>query len=259
MLLVFDIGNTNITIALFEIGTQNTAKKIWRINTAKNQTADEFGVIILNLLSNAQIKIKDIKALAASSVVPSVNRAFEQLAQKYFHKKLFFVDDENCGDLKFSMKNHKGLGADRIADSVAACHYFGGSCIVIDFGTATTFDCIDAKGRYVGGSITLGPATAAQTLNLKTALLPLVEIKKNTKAIGITTQTQIQAGLFIGYIGMIKEILERTKKEMKTKTVIATGGFASAMGEQIEGINKICPNLTLDGIKIIWEKSRRKK
>ncbi|MDR2860848.1 MAG: type III pantothenate kinase [Elusimicrobiota bacterium] len=262
MLLVFDIGNTNITIGIFDIKdlkTSSKAKKVWRISTIKSQTADEYAVILMDMFYYSGIKSEDIKWVAAASVVPSLNYSFKELSEKYLGKKLFFVNSENCAGLKFAVKSKKQVGADRIANSVAAFNMFGGGIIVIDFGTATTFDCIDLKGRYLGGAIALGPAKSAQALSLKTAQLPHVETKKVLKAIGVTTEECIQAGLYFGYIGLIKEILERSKKEMKVNHIIATGGLADMISGEIKDIEQVCPDLTLNGIRLIWEKSRRRK
>ena len=261
MLLVFDIGNTNITVGIFETGASKDprkAKKVWRISSLRNQTADEYAIMLMDMFHYSGINASDIKFAAASSVVPSLNSAFKELAAKYLNIDLFFVNHINCGGLKFSVKDYREVGADRIANAVAALEAFGPETVVIDFGTATTFDCIDKKGRYAGGAIALGPATAAQALSAKTAQLPHVETIKATKAIGISTVECIQAGLFFGYIGLIKEILARTKKEMNVKKVIATGGLAGMIAVEIKEIEEICPDLTLDGVRIVWERERKR-
>jgi type III pantothenate kinase len=197
--------------------------------------------------------------VAAASVVPALNGVFEELVLKYFGKKVFFINHINNGGLVFKTSNPKESGADRIADCVAAYSLYGGGCIVIDFGTATTFDCIDSKGRYLGGAIAPGPAISAQSLSLKTAQLPQVEMKKPSKAIGSNTVECIQSGLFFGYVGLIKELIARIKKEMKVNHIIATGGLAGLMSGEIKEIKEVSPDLTLEGIRIIWEKSRGKK
>jgi type III pantothenate kinase len=256
MLIVFDIGNTNITIGLFDKTTATEPLKVWRLLTLKGRTADEYGVFIINIFNQSFINIQDIKAVAIASVVPSLNSVFETLSKQLIGKKAFFINYKNSGGLKIKLQNPQELGADRIANAAAAFSIFGGGCIVIDFGTATTFDCIDLKGRYIGGAIALGPNLAAQALSLRTAQLPLVEMKKPQKAIGSSTVECIQAGLYYGYIGLIKEILTRTKKEMKVRHIIATGGLAQIMSDAIEEIEEVHPNLTLQGIKIVWEKSK---
>ncbi|MDR3049861.1 MAG: type III pantothenate kinase [Elusimicrobiota bacterium] len=267
MLIIFDIGNTNITIGLFwgsggKAALSKTANdkpiKVWRLSTLNGGTADEYGIFITNIFNQASIDIQDIKAVAIASVVPSLNLVFETLSKQLIGKKPFFINQKNSGGLKIKLQNPKELGADRIANAAAAFSLFGGGCIVIDFGTATTFDCIDLKGRYIGGAIALGPNLAAQALNLRAAQLPLVEMKNPQKAIGTSTVECIQSGLYYGYIGLIKEILARTKKEMKIRHIIATGGLAQIMSEAIEEIESVEPDLTLQGIKIIWENSNRK-
>jgi type III pantothenate kinase len=201
---------------------------------------------------------KSVKHVGIASVVPSLNSVFEDLVNNYFHKKAFFVNYVNNGGLEFATSNPKETGADRIADAVAAYSLFGGGMVIIDFGTATTFDCIDLKGRYIGGAIAPGPAISAQSLSIKTAQLPQVEMKKPRQAIGKNTVECIQSGLFFGYAGLIKELIARVKKEMKVKRIIATGGLAPLMIDEIKEIEFNCPDLTLEGIRIIWERHKSK-
>ncbi|MCA6070662.1 MAG: type III pantothenate kinase [Endomicrobium sp.] len=257
MFLALDIGNTNISVGLFDMKRKKILSnplKVWRMSTVKGQTSDEYATILLNMFFYSGYDAKKISNVAVASVVPSLNVVFEDLVEKYFNKKIFFVNHKNCGGLVFAVGNPEEVGADRIANVVAAYSTYGGDCIVIDFGTATTFDCIDSKGRYMGGSIAPGPAISAQSLSLKTAQLPRVEIKKPSKAIGTTTVECIQAGLYFGYIGFVKELILRTKKEIKVKHIIATGGLAGLMSNEISAIEIILPNLALEGICIIWEK-----
>ncbi|MCL1901643.1 MAG: type III pantothenate kinase [Endomicrobia bacterium] len=259
MFLAFDIGNTNITIGLFVFENGKVKKspvKVWRIATAKGRTSDEYGIILMDMFYYSGFNAKDVSHIAAASVVPSLNTVFEEFVKKYFNKKIFFINHINSGGLKFA-GNPKEAGADRIADAVAAYSDYGGGTIVIDFGTATTFDCIDLKGKYLGGAIAPGPAISAQSLSLKTAQLPQVEMKKPLRAIGNNTVECIQSGLYFGYVGLIKEIITRIKKEMKVNHIIATGGLAELMSGEIKDIEAVCPDLTLEGIKIIWEKSQK--
>lgn len=262
MLLALDIGNTNITAGLFRREKEKYAKypvKVWRMSTHKDRTEDEYAALLMDLFYYCGYSAKDVSNVAAASVVPALNNVFEALVKKYFNKKAFFVDYKNNGGLKFGYGNAQEAGADRIADAVAAYSLYGGGTVVIDFGTATTFDCIDLKGKYLGGSIAPGPAVSARSLNLKTARLPQVEMKKPSHAIGSDTVECIQSGLYFGYIGLIKEILSRIKKEMKVNHIIATGGLAELMSGEIKEIEDICPELTLEGIRIIWEKSAKIK
>jgi type III pantothenate kinase len=253
MLLVVDIGNTNIKMGLFDLKEGGGAKKVWRLSTIKNQTADEYAILIMDMFNYLDIDIKSIEAIAMASVAPSLNTSFKELTKKYFGKDIFIIDSEHCAGLRFSVENKTTVGADRIANSVAAYNRFGGGVIVIDFGTAITFDCIDLQGSYLGGAIALGPEVAAQSLSAKTAQLPHIEMKATNCAIGDTTQKCIQAGLYFGYIGLIKELIFRSKKEMQVNHIIATGGLAKLISDEIAEIEEICPNLTLDGIKIIWQ------
>ncbi|MDR2396064.1 MAG: type III pantothenate kinase [Endomicrobium sp.] len=260
MFLALDIGNTNITVGLFKMEGKNVLSnplQVYRMSTIKWQTSDEYATMLMNMFFYNDFNARDVKHVAIASVVPSLNVIFEEMTKKYFNKKVFFINHKNCGDLKFASLDNKEVGADRIADAVAAYFMYGGGCIVIDFGTATTFDCIDTNGRYLGGAIAPGPLISAQSLSLKTAQLPQVELKKPSKAIGTTTVECIQAGLYFGYVGLVKEIIKLTKREMKVNHIIATGGVASLMLNEIDEIEVILPNLTLEGIRIIWEKRNR--
>jgi type III pantothenate kinase len=258
MFLALDIGNTNITIGLFDMQNGKVFPgplKVWRMFTIKEQTFDEYATMLMDMFFYSGFDAKKVTSIGIASVVPFLNLTFEDLARNYFGVKAFFVSHINSGDIVFSVPNPREVGADRIADVVAAYSMYGGGCVIIDFGTATTFNCIDEKGRYVGGAIVPGIVTSAQSLSLKTAQLPQVEIIKPLKSIGNTTVECIQSGLYFGYTGLVKELLERIKNEMELKHIIATGGFADLMVEEIKGIKIILPNLTLEGIRIIWESS----
>jgi len=259
MFLAIDIGNTNITFGLFAEKNGKILpkpQKTWRMSTVKGRTVDEYGAMLMGMFFYSDFDSSKVKNVAIASVVPALNSAFQELILKYFGKKAFFVDYKNSGNLKFAGNNPQEAGADRIADAVAAFNIYGGGCIVIDFGTATTFDCIDLKGKYLGGAIAPGPQISAQSLNLKTAQLPQVEMKKPDNAIGENTVECIQSGIYFGYVGLIKEIIARIKKEMPVKTIIATGGLAGLMTGEIKEIKINNPDLTLEGIRIIFEKSK---
>ena len=260
MFLAIDIGNTNITFGLFVVKNGETVlgpKKVWRMPTLKGQTSGEYAAALMDMFSHSGFDAKSVKSVGIASVVPSLNSVFKDLAKNYFRKKAFFVNHINNGGLKFAANsNPKETGADRIADAVAAYSLFGGGTVIIDFGTATTFDCVDLKGRYIGGAIAPGPAISAQSLNLNTAQLPHIEMKKTRRAIGKTTVECMQSGLFFGYIGLIKELIARIKKEMKVNRIIATGGLASLMTGEIKEIERVCPDLTLEGIRIIFERQK---
>jgi type III pantothenate kinase len=258
MFLALDIGNTNITIGLFNIQNGKVLPgplKVWRMSTIKEQTSDEYATMLMDMFFYSGFDAKKVTYIGIASVVPSLNLVFEDLVRNYFGEKAFFINHINSGGIVFNVPNPKEVGADRIADAVAAYSMYGVGCVIIDFGTATTFDCIDEKGRYIGGAIAPGPAISVQSLSLKTAQLPQVEMKKPLKSIGNTTVECIQSGLYFGYIGLVKELLGRIKNEMELKHIIATGGLADLMVGEIKEIEIILPNLTLEGIRIIWERS----
>jgi type III pantothenate kinase len=256
MFLAVDIGNTNITVGLFDIQNGKVLPeplKVWRMSTIKGQTSDEYATILMDMFFYSGFDAKKVTCVGIASVVPSLNLVFEDLVRNYFGRESFFVNSVNSGGIIFAVANPKEVGADRIAAAVAVHSMYRGGCVIIDFGTATTFDCIDEECRYMGGAIAPGPAISAQSLSLKTAQLPQVEMKKPLKAIGLTTVGCIQSGLYFGYVGLVKELIERIKKEMEVKHIIATGGLANLMLDEIKEIEIILPNLTLEGIRIIWE------
>jgi type III pantothenate kinase len=258
MFLALDIGNTNITIGLFNMQKGKVLPgplKVWRMLTIKEQTSDEYAIILMSMLFYSGFDVKKVTNIGIASVVPSLNFVFEDLVSNYFGKKVFFVNHINSGGIVFNVPNSKEVGADRIADVAAAYSMYGGGCVIIDFGTATTFDCIDKKGRYIGGAIAPGLAISIQSLSLKTAQLPQIDMKKPLKSIGSTTEECMQSGLYFGYIGLVKELLVRIKNEMELKHIIATGGFADLVVGEIKGIEVILPNLILEGIRIIWGSS----
>ncbi|MDR3071582.1 MAG: type III pantothenate kinase [Endomicrobium sp.] len=256
-LLAVDIGNTNITIGLFDIDKKRSAcnpLKIWRLSTLEVRTADEYAITLINMLFYFGVDINKIKDVAIASVVPSLNVVFEELAKKYFGTNPCFINYKNSGGLVFAVKNPEEVGADRIANVVAAYRAYSCSCLVIDFGTATTFDCVNSKGEYVGGAIAPGSTMSAQALSLKTAQLPYVKMEKPMKSIGTTTIESMQSGLYFGYIGLVNELITRIKKEMEVKRIIATGGLVEPISNEIKEIEFVLPNLTLEGILAIWQK-----
>ncbi|MGA2090834.1 MAG: type III pantothenate kinase [Endomicrobiales bacterium] len=255
MLLAIDIGNTNVTIGVFRQENNNYVKgplQIWRLSTDRNKTADEYGTQLLDIFQFALIDPKQITGFAVGSVVPSLNSVFGEVAQTYFRKSAFFVTNETAKDLTICSDSPADVGADRLCDAVAVNAFFGGPSIVIDFGTATTFDCIDKHGAYLGGVIAPGPGISAESLAARTAKLPRVDMVKPSKAIGTSTVTSIQSGLYFGYVGLVKEIIERIAKELDgAPTIIATGGLANLIVPEIKEVKAIVPELTLEGIRLI--------
>ena len=263
MFLAIDIGNTNITLGLFKINNDKIEKEpfqIWRIATSKKKTADEYAIKILDIFyySDINLEKQKIKNIAIASVVPSLDTVFAELTKKYFNIEAFFINSKKSGGLKYRYTNPDEIGAERIADAVAVYDKYKTASIVIDFGTATTFDCIDKYGCYLGGIITAGPSISAEALSNRTAKLPLVNINVPQNPIGTNTVECIQSGLYYGYVGLVKEILLRLKKQMNDNNIkiIATGGLSSLIAKEIKEIDAIVPELTINGIKFIWEKEQ---
>ena len=259
MLLAMDVGNTNITLGVFEFENSKPRKspmRIWRLATNLSSTSDEYGTKILDFFHYSMISVEDVKAVAVASVVPVLDGVIEELSIQYFKKKPYFVKAETQKYLKVLHDNPVEIGADRVANAAAAIEFFKAPCVVIDFGTATTFDCINKKGEYMGGVIIPGPRIAAEALSRRTAKLPRVDIKKTDTVIRRSTVQSIQSGLYYGYIGMIKELLKRVVSEIGGKpVVIATGGLSDVILNDVKEVQKVVPELTLEGIRIIWQKS----
>jgi len=229
----------------------------WRLETKQRQTADEYGILARNLFALAEMEVSRIQHIVIASVVPPLNSVLEQMALKYFKLKPLFVEPGVKTGMPVLYDSPADVGADRIVNAVAAYDKYGGPAIVVDFGTATTFDAISAKGEYLGGIITPGPGISAEALFARTARLPRVEIKAPAKVIGTSTVGSIQSGLYYGYIGMIDGILERMLHELGAKTkIIATGGYASLIGTGSSLIQQIDPNLTLEGLRLIYERNK---
>lgn len=256
MLLVIDTGNTHTVLGVYD---ERKLIANWRLETKPRQTADEYGILARNLFALAGLEFTRIHDIIISSVVPPLNPTLEQMAQKYFNLKPLFVEPGIKTGMPILYESPNEVGADRIVNAVAAYEKYGGPAIVVDFGTATTFDAISIRGEYLGGLIAPGPAISAEALYSHTARLPRVEIKTPPKVIGTSTVGSMQAGLYYGYIGLIDGILERMLKELGDKTVVtATGGFASLIGKESRRIQHIDPDLTLAGLLILYEKNRSK-
>jgi type III pantothenate kinase len=221
---------------------------------------DEYGVLFRNLFAMERIEVKGIGGIVISSVVPPVDSTLRQVCERYFNTKPLFIEPGVKTGMPVLYDNPAEVGADRIVNSVAAFEKFGGPCIVVDFGTATTFDCVSAKGEYQGGVICPGIGISADALFEKTARLPRVDIRKPARVVGSTTVTSLQSGLYYGYLGLVDGILERLLGEMgKEAAVVATGGLAGLIGTGSKYIKHVDDLLTLDGLRIIWERNTNAK
>jgi type III pantothenate kinase len=264
MLLVLDVGNTNTVLGLFKLSESAPAELLanWRITTSRTYTVDEFGVLLRNLFALRGLEIGNVTGIAISSVVPPLESVLRQTFDLYFHVKPVFVEPGVKTGLPILTDNPTEVGADRIVNCVAAFERFGGPTIVVDMGTATTFDVISKKGEYIGGAIAPGLGISAEALFARAARLSRIDIKKPAKIIGTNTVEHVQIGLYYGYIGLVDGILERMIGEMgpETKTV-ATGGLAKLIAGGSNYIAEVDDMLTLNGLRIIYERNldRHKK
>lgn len=257
MLLAIDIGNTNIVLGLYE-GEQLFEN--WRIETKKGSTSDEYGMLLKELMSNAQVSAKDIAHIIISSVVPPLESIFVDMSLKYFAVKPLMVGPGLKSGIPILYDNPKEVGADRIVNAVAALKRYGGPIIVVDFGTATTFDLITEKGEYCGGVIAPGINISVDALFEKASKLPRVDMVKPRKVIGTNTVNSIQSGIIFGYVALVDGIVLRIKEEEDIDAkVVATGGLASIIGSESSTIDEVVENLTLEGLREIFLLNRSNK
>jgi type III pantothenate kinase len=254
MLLAFDIGNTTFAIGLFR---GKKLVKSWKIKTDSDRTSDEYGAILLNLFQVAGLQARAVTGAIISSVVPPLTPVIEETCAEFFGARALIVGPGLKTGMPILYENPLEVGADRITAAVAAFEKYGGPAIVVDFGTATTFDAVSARGEYLGGAIAPGIQIAAEALYLKTARLPRIEIRKPKRAIGRTTVSSMQSGLYFGYIGLVLNTIAENRKELgKNVRVVATGGFGSQVTEELPAIEAYEPDLVLEGLRIIFERNR---
>ena len=257
MLLAFDVGNTTVAIGLFR---EAKLLKSWKIKTDPDKTSDEYGALILDLFNVTGQEARRVDAAIISSVVPPLTSAIEDLCRDFFHVTALVVGPGLRTGMPILYENPLEVGADRIVAAVAAFEKYGGPCIVVDFGTATTFDAISARGEYLGGAIAPGIQISAEALYLKTARLPRIEIRKPRKAIGRTTVGSMQSGLYFGYVGLVTNTIAEIRKELGADAkVVATGGFGGQITPEVAAIGAYEPDLVLDGLRIVFERNREAK
>ena len=256
MLLAIDVGNTNITLGLYDDGGALGPR--WRLATEHNRMSDEYGIMLISLFQHAGVTAGDVDGIAMASVVPPLTSTFQQACEKYLGQPPLVVDAGVKTGVRVKYDDPKGVGADRVVDAAAVQKLYGGPACIVDLGTGTTFDAISAEGDYLGGAIAPGLGIAADALFQRTAKLPKVDLIRPPSVIGRNTVNAIQSGLIFGYVGLVEGMVARFRGELgPAMKVIGTGGLAGLIAQETKVIDIIAPWLTLDGLKIVWELNRK--
>ena len=251
-LLVVDLGNTNLVLGVYRDAELAAS---WRLATARERTADEYGILARQLVGDALQS--SLEGAIVASVVPPLNHAVASMIRNYFRIEPMFVEPGVKTGIAIHVDNPQEVGADRIVNCAAAHHEYGGPTVIVDFGTATTFDVVTADAQYVGGVIAPGLNISAEALFARAARLPRVDIRKPDHVVGTNTVVNMQSGIYYGYLGLVDGILTRIKREVPgVRRVVATGGLASLFGEESEHIDTTDEELTMKGLKIVWERNR---
>ncbi len=254
MLLAIDVGNTNLTLGVYETDKLGPH---WRLATDALRTPDEYGLQILGLLEHVGLSTKVLSGICLASVVPQLTQRVLQACREYLNQEPLVVDTGVKTGIRIRYEDPKAVGADRVADAVATLHLYGGPACIIDFGTATTFNALTKEGDYLGGAITAGINLAADALFTHTAKLQRIDLQRPPSVIGRNTMHAMQSGLLFGYVSMVDGMVERFRSELGADMkVVATGGLAEIVAEETRVINHLAPWLTLDGLRLIWDLNR---